>query len=1102
VLCPSCKKSNRAGAKFCDNCGTPLRANSSAKQSDYTPAHLREAVLNQRSALEGEHKLVTVLFVDIKDSLKMAEQMDPEAWHGLLDRFFSVLTEAIHRFDGTINQYTGDGVMALFGAPRAQEDHARRACCAGLYMRRGLQALAAELLAESDLEFTVRLGLSSGPVVVGKIGDGARLDYTAQGPTVALAARMEALAGANQIYLSESTAKLVEGYHLLTNRGRYRIKGIDERVLVFELRGVGSVLTRFAAMREQGLSPFTGREQELQTLKTRWQEASTGQGGIVTIAAEAGVGKSRICYEFTQWCQKQDIPVFSAQGVSYGQGMALLPVLEFIRGYFGLNGEESYEQVSDAISDRLQRLAGGTDVDLSGDTEVLLKLLVREPGDSAAASLPNPNDHGRMMAAARRLLLAGSQLRAAVFLIEDLHLFDSASLLFMNELVGLLKDTPNMLLVNYRSEYIPRWPKNTEQLKLELRPLGQRAARDLTSALLGDGDDFAALIERIVSRSGGNPFFIEAVIAGLYEDGALKGNRGRYRQTRAIDELKIPGQIQTVLAARIDRLDQRAKHIAQVLAVAGRDTPESLLAEIADEPREVLRTVLDELVDDGLLTCERLYPEPTYSFTHLLAEEVVYGTQLQDVRRATHARVARSLELRYRDRLRDRVAIIARHWEQAGEADKAIDWYRQAANYAAANDIGMAMSHWHRVLVLLNESKGGPGEIAVQAHARLLHLGARQGLNDAEIKIHLDAGLALAAGLSAEQKIWHAYLLMAAGSAHAFAGRQKESLDWYRQAREIAMECDDDGARLVALVGMLYAELSLGHLKDVRRLAKAGIKVGSGDLNLGKPLLGRSPLLTLMVLRGWAEIEVGDLVAAHKSLDMALEKASANSENENRSLALAGLAMLSAVEGNHEVAEQQANESLRSASTAGNRLAQVYSLMILAYNACHEADAGLAINPEGGDWQAALARVDTALNGAQEAQVGLTLESRLLVLKATALAERGDINDARASARQALLIARERNDILGEAEAQLGRARVRRLGYGRSAKSVIDKALDAAARLADEAGAELLGLKILEERGYWALANDDQTSAKSWFKQARDGYGKLGAPLLAQRLSS
>src|SRR5881296_62049 len=353
MRCPSCGHENREGAKFCEECAAPAVTAPERDPRAYTPRHLAEKILRARHALEGERKQVTVLFADVKGSMELAEQLDPEEWHRIMDRFFQLLTEGVHRFEGTVNQYTGDGIMALFGAPIAHEDHAQRACWAALHLRDEVRGYADELRTARGVGFAVRMGLNSGEVVVGKIGDDLRMDYTAQGHAVGLAQRMEQLAEPGRPLLTENTAKLVAGFFTLRDLGPSRVKGASEPLRLYELEGPGRLRTRFDVSRTRGLSRFVGRGAEMAALEVALERALAGEGQIVGVVGEPGVGKSRLCHEFAERCRARGIPFIEAHAVAHGKTIPLLPWMELMRNAFGVTEQDGDDMARQKIAGRL-----------------------------------------------------------------------------------------------------------------------------------------------------------------------------------------------------------------------------------------------------------------------------------------------------------------------------------------------------------------------------------------------------------------------------------------------------------------------------------------------------------------------------------------------------------------------------------------------------------------------------------------------------------------------------------------------------------------------------------------------------------------------------
>ncbi|HXQ20808.1 MAG TPA: adenylate/guanylate cyclase domain-containing protein, partial [Candidatus Acidoferrales bacterium] len=537
--CPACGTVLRPGARFCDACGTALQvagARSQVSTPDtqhptpvlspvegpeprrYTPKHLAEKILTSRSALEGERKQVTVLFADVKGSLDLAAQVDPEEWHRIMDRFFAVLADGVHRFEGTINQYTGDGIMALFGAPLAHEDHAQRACYAALQLRDELRRYAQELRRTLGLDFAVRIGLNSGEVVVGKIGDDLRMDYTAQGHTVGLAARMEQIAEAGTVYLTARTAALVAGYFQLDDLGDFAIKGVREPLRVYQLRDVGALRTRLEVSRARGFSRFVGRDAEMAALDAALARVVDGHGQVVGVVAEAGAGKSRLCFEFTERCRQRGIEVNGAAGVPHGKWVPFLPLLELLRRFCGVSERDAADEARRKIVGTLMLRDEG----FKDDLPLLFDFLgVPDP----ARPLPRMDPDARqrqLFGIVRRLIQTRVVGAPAVLVFEDLHWIDASSEAALENLIEIIPATRTLLVVNFRPEYRAAWMQKPSYQQITLAPLGDAAIAALLRDLLGTDPSLVALGERIRARTAGNPFFIEEVVQSLFDEGILE----------------------------------------------------------------------------------------------------------------------------------------------------------------------------------------------------------------------------------------------------------------------------------------------------------------------------------------------------------------------------------------------------------------------------------------------------------------------------------------------------------------------------------------------------------------------------------------------------
>jgi class 3 adenylate cyclase/predicted ATPase/DNA-binding IscR family transcriptional regulator len=701
-LCPQCRKANPPGSRFCNGCGGALQAAAIAQRLDdprsYTPKHLAEKILTTRSALEGERKQVTVLFADVKGSMDLAEQVDPEKWHGILDRFFQILSDGVHRFEGTINQYTGDGIMALFGAPIAHEDHARRACYAALYLRDELRRYADELRRTAALNFSVRMGLNSGEVVVGKIGDDLRMDYTAQGHTVGLAARMEQLAESGRVYLSEHAAALVSGFFRLRDLGSFDLKGVRGPIHVYDLEGIGALRTRLEVSRSRGFSRFVGRVDEMAALEAALDRAIGGSGQVVGVVADPGLGKSRLCFEFSDRYRARGITVYEAHGISHGKLIPFLPVLELFRAFFRVTDEDDAQATREKIAGRMVLL----DESLRDVLPLVFDFLSVPDPDRPLAPMEPEARQRQLYATVKRVMQARSQREPAVVLLEDLHWFDSGSEGVLEVLVEMAGATRTLLVVNFRPEYHAAWMQKSYYQQLPLLPLGPEAITELLRDLLGTDSSLAGLGDRIRRRTGGNPFFIEEVVQALAEAGSLTGARGAYQLARPSAELTLPATVQAVLAARIDRLEERDKYVLQTAAVIGKEFSEAVLKRVVDLPEAELSAALTKLTASEFIYEQALYPELEYTFKHALTQEVAYGSLLVERRQAIHERAAEAIEAVFGGGLPEHYAELAHHYSHSRNAEKAIAYSELAGQWAVQHSANAeAIRHLTTALELL-----------------------------------------------------------------------------------------------------------------------------------------------------------------------------------------------------------------------------------------------------------------------------------------------------------------------------------------------------------------------------------------------------------------
>ena len=710
MKCPQCQFENRPQAKFCEecaaplarscaNCGTQLSAtakfcpecahpvsSSSAVQSRfhspqaYTPKHLAERILSSKTALEGERKQVTVLFADMKGSMELLADRDPEEARKLLDPVIEQMMEAVHRYEGTVNNILGDGIMALFGAPLSQEDHAVRACYAALRMQESVKKYAEEVQKTEGIPVQIRVGLNSGEVVVGSIGNDLKMDYTAIGQTTHIAARMEQMAMPGSILIAPDTLRLAEGFVRLKPLGPVNVKGISQLLEVHEVIGAGPVRSRLQAAAARGLTRFVGRTAEFETLCQALERAGASHGQVVALVGEAGVGKSRLFWEFTHSRRTVDWLILESGSVSYGKATTYLPVIDLLKAYFRIQDRDDMRQIREKVTGKLLTL----DKALEPTLPAFLTLLDVEVDDEQWQTLDPPQRRRRTLDAIKRLLLRESQIQPLVLVFEDLQWIDSETQAFLDSLIESFPTARLVLLVNYRPEYQHGWGSKTYYSQLRIDPLPPESAGELLQTLLGNDPNLRPLKQLLIERTEGNPFFIEESIRTLVETKLLQGERENYRLARPIEGTQVPATVQAVLAARIDRLPSDEKRLLQSAAVIGKDIRLVLLQAIADQSEEEISRGLIRLQAAEFLYETSLFPEVEYTFKHALTHEVAYGSLLQERRHPRHVRIVEAIERLYPDRVSEHFELLAYHASRGELWDKAVAYRHQAGKKSVA----------------------------------------------------------------------------------------------------------------------------------------------------------------------------------------------------------------------------------------------------------------------------------------------------------------------------------------------------------------------------------------------------------------------------------
>jgi class 3 adenylate cyclase/tetratricopeptide (TPR) repeat protein len=646
----------------------------------YTPRRLVERILTDRGALEGERRQITVLFADLSNSLEQIADRDPEQARFVLDEVVERMMHAVHRYEGTVNQVMGDGIMALFGAPVAHEDHAVRACYAALRMQETLQSWAEHAGRELGIAIAIRIGLNSGDVIVRALGSDLSLDYTAVGRTTHLAARLERMALPGTILLSRETLDMAEGFVETRALGPMMVRGIPQPVEVYELLAANSVRTRFQRAAARGFTQFIGRSSERETLRRAAQEARRGQGRAVAVVGEAGVGKSRLVWELSQTLRGEGWTVLEGRCLSYGRSSAYVPVIDLLRAYFDVQPSED----AGTIRERMARRLIALEPSLAAYLPAMQALLDVPVEDSRWRQLDPLERRRETMEAVRRLVLCESQARPVLVAIDDLQWIDAESQTLVEVLLATVQDAPVLVLLGHRPEYEPSWSESIRRETLQVEPLSGKDVGLLLDALLGRGTDLAGLRRVLEERTAGNPFFLEESVAMLAAEGVLSGTRGRYTASRKPSTIRIPNTVRALLAARIDQLAPTDKRVLEAAAVIGKDVPFAVLGAIADLGEEELHASVTRLREAGFLYEVQLFPEIEYVFKHPLMHEIAYAGLGADRRAAMHTRVIHMLERQLDPaRLDERIGTLAYHAFRGRQWEQAVSWLRRAGAKAA-----------------------------------------------------------------------------------------------------------------------------------------------------------------------------------------------------------------------------------------------------------------------------------------------------------------------------------------------------------------------------------------------------------------------------------
>ncbi len=994
---------------------------------------------------DAERKQVTVLFADVSGSMDLAEQEDPEEWRKIMQRFFSLLAESVTRFEGTVDKFTGDGIMAIFGAPVAHEDHARRACYAALQMLEDVAGYAAELRRAKGLNFSTRIGINSGEVITGEIGEGGG-SYTAIGHTVGLAQRMEALAEPGKAYVTEHTAELARGFLDLRDLGEFEIKGASRPVQVFELAGVGAARSRLDLARERGFSRFVGREREIEALREGLERAEAGEGIALGVVAEPGTGKSRLYHEFVGRCRSDGLEVFEAQGQAHGKSIPFMPILQMLRSFFGIADSDAEQTAREKIAGRALLL----DASFAEDLPLLFDFLGVPDPDRPVPQM-SPEARQRSLAEVLcRLVSHPDRRKTLVLVVEDLHWVDEGSQAMLSGLIDGFGGTKTLVLVNYRPEYAPPWGEDPCWGEIELAPLRSEDTRELLRDLAGEDPSLDGLDEPIHERTAGNPFFIEEIVRELAESGYLEGEQGAYRLAKPIEGAGVPVTVQAVLAARIDRLDHDAKGLLQVASVLGKEVSAEALGMSASLDEEEIEPALRELTDSGFLYDAELYPQRLLAFRHPLTREVAYGTQLAEQREATHAAAARALiELNPPDRHDELAALIADHLKQGGEPLDAARWSARGAHWAGHSRPHDALRLWHQVMELADGLEEDEEVANLAIHSRLLQLqyAWRVGMSKEE-----EERLAREAErVATRQNDLHSLALLKVAT-QVRPGLPHQGPTWIAAVRETVELADQTGDRHLraAIRGAgAYAYLCVADFEGFERILDEMLEIVGDDGSVGAGIVLGSPIAWGLMGKGMVRREKLEFEEAEELFERALQSAIEEDDPETASWVRSNQASL-IIRRDPEAALALARRNLELTDKLGDVFSRSLALTNLAWTHL--------ITEE---WESALEAIEEAERLYREAMDnGGEMEGWRGQLRARALIHVGREDEALAAAEEAARVTRERGMLWSYPVAMLTLARAR----AATGVDGVAEAFEESERVARETGATTLLEDIRVER--------------------------------------
>jgi len=916
AACTACGTVNPPTNKFCQECGASVRLGAPSEGSPlplpnavnaltpvearftspdaYTPSHLARKILSSRTSLAGERKKVTVLFADLKGSLELLADRDPEDARALLDGVLERMMEAVHRYEGTVNQVMGDGIMALFGAPVAHEDHAVRACYAALRMQRSVSRYADELRRGQGIDVQIRAGINSGDVVVRSIGSDLNVDYSAVGQTTHLAARMEQLARPGTVMITDATRRLADRYIEVAGQGLVPVKGLKQPVEVFELTGAPPASRVQSA--GGALTRFLGREDELRGLERLLEKAGQGEGQVIGLAGEAGVGKSRLVWEFTRSTRTQAWLLMEAPAVAYSKTTPYAPITAMLTSYFHVEPTDDAPKIRAKVTSKVLELDPG----MHWAIAPILSLGNIAAEDPEYEGLEPAERRRRIFGAVTRIVLRESERQPVLVVVENAHWIDTETAALVDLLVDEIRSARVLLLATYRSEHRPPVRPAEHCTEVKLGALSQRSAEALIEEFLGPTPELQPLTRMLVERTGGNALFVEESVRSLIENEVLIGDRGAYRLGKPISTIKIPDRVQSVLAARIDRLPEERKSFLQAGAVIGKDLPFSLLQAVAGVPADQLLGNLAELEEAQFLQTTSLYPDLAYSFRHALTHDVVYSTLLKEQRRNLHARIVDALEALYPDRRSEHVERLAHHALGAELWIEAVGYLREAAAKAVARSANReAVAFLEQALTALghvpetSDTFGQAIDVRLDMRPPLLQLGR---LDEIRTLSQDAARMAEQIGDEARQARAYAYLI----NYHYLRGEPAAALEYGERCLSIAERLGDRVLMSVARRYMGHAYHAQGQARQAIRALQDNAEAMASEVAREPTTAAVTAYVSTCAWLAFALADLGEFEEAETWADRARAEAEARRHPYSEAIALTLSGLVSTLRGQLE----------------------------------------------------------------------------------------------------------------------------------------------------------------------------------------------------------